>query len=254
MVRLINPEILIASGGTLKFLADLQIEVSPSPTGYEPYHEPQSLSIQTPTGLPAIPVDTGGNYTDADGQQWIADYIDLKRGKYVQNVTTVELMGDENYKYGTDSNTQNILGGLYTVTFALGNIINKMVISNAFVQVINTWTPKIEYIKEKKVSVFTLTNAQAVVFVLNATVFPTKEDFALFLKTKKDAGNPVVLYYNLSKPIERDLTPSEIQTYQNLVTYAGTTILENDADCYMEASAGGGDVLRTKKLALLLGD
>lgn len=237
-----------------KYMADLQIEVSPSPTGYEPYHTPQSLSIQTPTGLQAIPVTSGGNYTDTNGQQWIADYIDLKRGKYVQNVTTLELMGDENFKYGTDSNTQNILGGLYTVTFALGNIINKMVISNAFVQVINTWTPKIEYVKEKKVSVFTLTNAQAVVFVLDATVFPTKEDFALFLKTKKDAGNPVVLYYNLSEPIERNLTQSEVQAYQELTTYAGTTIVENDAECYMEVSAGGGDALRAKKMALILGD
>lgn len=239
---------------SIKELKKLQIEVSSAPTTYEPYHEPQSLSIQTPTGLPAIPVTSDGNYTDASGQQWIADYIDLKRGKYVQNVTTLELMGDENFKYGTDSNTQNILGGLYTVTFALGNIINKMVISNAFVQAINTWTPKIEYVKEKKVSVFTLTNAQAVVFVLDATVFPTKEDFALFLKTKKDAGNPVVLYYNLSEPIERNLTQSEVQAYQELTTYAGTTIVENDAECYMEVSAGGGDALRAKKLALLLGD
>ena len=237
-----------------KYMADLQIEVSPSPTGYEPYHTPQSLSIQTPTGLQAIPVTSGGNYTDTNGQQWIADYIDLKRGKYVQNVTTLELMGDENFKYGTDSNTQNILGGLYTVTFALGNIINKMVISNAFVQVINTWTPKIEYVKEKKVSVFTLTNAQAVVFVLDATVFPTKEDFALFLKTKKDAGNPVVLYYTRREPIERNLTQSEVQAYQELTTYAGTTIVENDAECYMEVSAGGGDALRAKKMALILGD
>lgn len=237
-----------------KYMADLQIEVSPSPTAYKPYHTPQSLSIQTPTGLPAIPVDTDGNYTDANGQQWIADYIDLKRGKYVQNVTAFELTGDEKFRYGTNSNTQNILGGLYTVTFSINNIINKMVISNAFVRATNNWTHQIEYVKEKKVSVFTLTNAQAVVFVLDATTFPTKEDFVLFLKTKKDAGNPVVLYYNLSEPIERNLTQSEIQAYQNLVTYAGTTIVENDADCYMEVSAGGGDVLRAKKLALLLGD
>lgn len=64
-----------------------------------------------------------------------------------------------------------------------------------------------------------------------------KLNFVLFLKTKKDAGNPIVLYYNLNKPIERDLTPSEIQAYQELTTYAGTTIVENDADCYMEVSA-----------------
>ena len=239
---------------SIKELKNLQIEVSPSPTAYEPYHTPQSLSVQTPTGLPAIPVDTGGNYTDADGQQWIADYIDLKRGKYVQNVTAFKLTGGEKFRYESSSNTQNISDGLYTVGFALNDTINKMVISNAFVRATNNWTPEIIYLKEKKVSVFTLTNAHWIFFVLDATTFPTKEDFALFLKTKKDAGNPVVLYYNLSEPIERDLTPEEIQAYKNLVTYAGTTIVENDAECYMEVSAGGGDALRAKKLALLLGD
>ena len=60
-------------------------------TSYEPYHEPQSLSISTPTGLPAIPVDSDGNYTDANGQQWIADYVDLKRGKLYKKVTRLNL-------------------------------------------------------------------------------------------------------------------------------------------------------------------
>ena len=180
--------------------------------------------------------------------------MDLKRGKYVQNVTAFELTGDEKFRYESGSNTQNISDGLYTVGFALNDTINKMVISNAFVQATNNWTPEIIYVKEKKVSVFTLTNAHWIFFVLDATTFPTKEDFVLFLKTKKDAGNPVVLYYNLSEPIERDLTPEEIQAYKNLVTYAGTTIVENDAECYMEVSAGGGDSLRAKKLAVMLGD
>ena len=62
-----------------------------------------------------------------------------------------------------------------------------------------------------------------------------------------------VLYVR-AEPIERDLTSEEIEAYKTLVTYAGTTIVENDAECYMEVSAGGGDNLRAKKLALLLGD
>lgn len=233
---------------------NIQVEEAISPTAYEPYHEPQSLPIQTPTGLPAIPVDTGGNYTDANGQQWTADYIDLKRGKYVQNITTLELDGDENFRYESGSDTQNILDGLYTVGFAQNGTINKTVISNAFARTINNWTSRIRYVNEKKVSVFTLTNAHWIFFVLDATTFPTKEDFATFLKTKKESGNPVVLYYNLGEPIERDLTSEEIQAYQNLATYAGITIVENDAKCYMEVTAGGGDALRAKKLALILGD
>ena len=60
-------------------------------TIYEPYYEPQTISISTPTGLPAIPVDTDGNYTDANGQQWISDYVDLKRGKLYKKVTRLNL-------------------------------------------------------------------------------------------------------------------------------------------------------------------
>lgn len=59
-------------------------------TSYEPYHEPQSLSISTPTGLPAIPVDSDGNYTDANGQQWIADYVDLKLGKLYKKSNAIK--------------------------------------------------------------------------------------------------------------------------------------------------------------------
>ena len=70
----------------------------------------------------------------------------------------------------------------------------------------------------------------------------------------KKSLNGVYVYYVLDEPIERDLTPEEIQAYKNLVTYAGTTIVENDADCYMEVSAGGGDALIAKKMALILGD
>lgn len=46
----------------------------------------QTLTINTPNGLCGIPVDTGGNYTDSTGQQWICDEIDFERGVFVQRV------------------------------------------------------------------------------------------------------------------------------------------------------------------------
>lgn len=67
-------------------LRDIQLEESSKPTAYEPYHEPQSMSVTTPNGLPGIPVSSGGNYTDENGQQWICDEVDLGRGVYVQRV------------------------------------------------------------------------------------------------------------------------------------------------------------------------
>ena len=46
----------------------------------------QTIALQTPNGLPGIPVTSGGNYTDPQGQQWVCDEVDLKRGVKVQRV------------------------------------------------------------------------------------------------------------------------------------------------------------------------
>lgn len=52
---------------------------------YEPYRE-QLLTLPTPNSLPGIPVTSGGNYTDSQGQQWVCDEVDLERGVKVQRV------------------------------------------------------------------------------------------------------------------------------------------------------------------------
>lgn len=44
--------------------------------------------------------------------------------------------------------------------------------------------------------------------------------------------NPLKVMTYLDTPIERDLAPKEIEAYQSLVTYDGTTVVENDAECY----------------------
>ena len=54
---------------------------------YEPYRE-QLLTLPTPTGLPGIPVTSGGNYTDSTGQQWVCDEVDLERGVRVQRIAS----------------------------------------------------------------------------------------------------------------------------------------------------------------------
>lgn len=46
----------------------------------------QPLTLSIPNGLPGIPVDSGGNYADESGQQWMCDEIDPERGKYIQRV------------------------------------------------------------------------------------------------------------------------------------------------------------------------
>ena len=55
------------------------------PATYSPYRE-QLLTLPTPNGLPGIPVTSGGNYTDPQGQQWVCDEVDLERGVRVQRI------------------------------------------------------------------------------------------------------------------------------------------------------------------------
>ena len=62
----------------------------------------QTVSIATPNGLPGIPVATGGNYTDANGQKWICDEVDFEKGVYVRRIerytlAVADMNGTENY-------------------------------------------------------------------------------------------------------------------------------------------------------------
>lgn len=58
----------------------VQLELGTTATSYEPYTE---QSVQLPYTLNAIPVASGGNVT-INGQQYIADYVDVERGKVVR--------------------------------------------------------------------------------------------------------------------------------------------------------------------------
>lgn len=219
-------------------------------TIYEPYYEPQTISISTPTGLPAIPVDTDGNYTDANGQQWIADYVDLKRGKYVQNICDLPLK-DINlkwYTWGVNANADNGTG-FYVFTTEYAHVGNTKVLATICRYNIGAWGGR-----ENGCSA-SADNSYITVSLHTSDLDDASDNKKAIESFKKivEQTDTHVLYVR-ADPIERDLTPEEIQAYKNLVTYAGTTIVENDAECYMEVSAGGGDALRAKKLALLLGD
>ena len=219
-------------------------------TSYEPYHEPQSLSISTPTSLPAIPVDTDGNYTDANGQQWIADYVDLKRGKYVQNICDLPLK-DINLEWCTWGVNYIVSNGpgFYAYLTKYAHVGNTKTLATICQHNADAWGGR-------KIGCNAEVNGNYITISLHTSDLDDASDNKKAIESFKkivEQTDTHVLYVR-AEPIERDLTPEEIQAYQNLVTYAGTTIVENDAECYMEVSAGGGDSLRAKKLALILGE
>lgn len=93
------------------------LEYGVTATVHEPYNG-QSITTQTPNGLPSIPVASGGNYTDANGQQWVCDEVDFARGVYVQRVGKIDSYSGEEIPSVFLSTTGELSDGA-TVLYAL---------------------------------------------------------------------------------------------------------------------------------------
>lgn len=74
----------ISKGATLNTNVQVSLTRDKS-TAYSPYRE-QLITLPTPNGLPGIPVTSGGNYTDENGQRWVCDEVDFGKGVKVQRV------------------------------------------------------------------------------------------------------------------------------------------------------------------------
>ena len=88
----------VYSGVTKASITNLMLNIGLAVLPYEPYQS-QSLTFQTLNGLPGIPVDSGGNFVDSDGQQLICNYRDydaekdIKAIEYIANYNN-ESVGD----------------------------------------------------------------------------------------------------------------------------------------------------------------
>lgn len=82
--------VIFIIGGTTydNVLVDVQLEKNDTVTDFEPYTA-QSVTLSGIT-LNAIPVTSGGNVT-IDGQEYVADYVDVERGKIVRMCAEISL-------------------------------------------------------------------------------------------------------------------------------------------------------------------
>lgn len=179
-------------------ITDIQLEIGTASTTYSPYHE-QLLTLPTPNGLPGIPVTSGGNYTDENGQQWICDEVDLERGVMVQRVYKVDVDG-ENVKFEQADGYANLMPRRLPI--ALRTTGQKILAISTFTSL--SWF-------------FNVINGQFLYLIAADIADQLNES------CKKQLGK---IYYVLATPIETPLTPAEIAAYKSLTTYAPTTVLQ----------------------------
>lgn len=175
---------------------------------YLPYSA-QALAITTPGSLPGIPVASGGNYTDENGQQWIADEVDLARGVYVQRVEAFNLTGDENWQ-------EHASGRLYAPMKTVDTYAQSGMLST-----------HVTYSQNSAAGYYGSTGNRGVYMNKNNR-YTTVEELTAFLK-----DNSVRVVTLLLKPIEHALTDAEIQAYRALHSVKPTTTVLTDTGAHM---------------------
>ena len=205
--------------GTIR---NIQVNKGKTVLPYEPYRKPQSLAISTPNGLPGVPVDKDGNYTDQNGQQWVCDEVDLGRGKYVQRVAIEK--NNDGWRLKPSSDTKGRFFHYDKFTNIFSNASKKSLCNIAS---FTSWGAPVN---DKYA--FAL-NGNAIYFSPPKGTEITAEELNAKLNS---LSFPVVVVGELATPIERDLTPEEIAAYSSLHTNHPTTVITNDAGAHMEAS------------------
>lgn len=190
---------------------------------YELYKPAQTLIIPTSGGLPGIRVSSGGNYTDADGQQWVCDEVDFKKGVYVQRIGKRTITSkDVFHKSGMSTDDVNYFS-LGNFSLHIGTIGEKDVLmSNCFVAGINhgfsAWG---------KIFLSSAFDGK-VYFSVEAQKYPDEETFKQWA-----VENGLMFLYQLTDIIETNLTAKGLAAYKALRTYSPTTTVINDAGAGM---------------------
>lgn len=174
----------------------------------------QTLILPTPTGLPGVPVASGGNYTDQNGRQWICDEVDLERGVKVQRVKSVDISSlDKSFWVFRDDIGANVSATKYPnkaviIDFRASTPAMSNILPAGVGNVVNTFR-------------LVATPLYLYQFNLDSSKFPTVKSWVEYLE-----ANTVLIIYALATPIETPLTPAEIAAYKAITAYAPDTVVQ----------------------------
>lgn len=162
----------------------------------------QTLTLQTPNALPGIPVTSGGNYTDENGQQWVCDEVDLARGVRVQRITKIKVTSSLNWQ------TSGQKVDRYFAWFAGTSATN--VLCTHFSTTVGS-----------EVVGGAIANQNNLIgFAYAQKGTSTLDEFKAFLDAKE-----VYVLTSLATPVETALSAAEIAAYKALTTYSPTTTI-----------------------------
>lgn len=170
---------------------------SGSTTEIQPYVE---KSVTLPITLNAIPVSSGGNVT-IDGQQYIADYVDVEKRKLHRKVKRLNLkdVNSSDISHGFHSH-----GNGYLSINILNANANGKAISNQYKS--SSWTTE-----------------NGCVYIPNGTSIVFVDDRFTDKPTAIGLIKDTYVIYELQAQVEEDLTSEQVETLKMLSTYYPVT-------------------------------
>lgn len=177
----------------------------------------------TPNGLCGLPVNSGGNYTDENGQQWICDEIDLKRGVYIKRIERVDL-ATRTFLLAERTDTFN--GVFYCArTAPYDRAYRPLCTIGSYVPLVANNVPYTNL-------VYDLEHTQIRFYAMSST--KTAAEFMEELATLKENGHTPTMYAALADPVETALTDEEIAAYKAMCTHELITTAVNDGGANMQ--------------------
>ena len=208
--HLFSLAVRVKQGVTIDMEWKPQLLLNESLLPYKPYTE---QSVILPVTLNAIPVSSGGNVT-IDGQQYIADYVDVERGKLVRMVDTLhpKLAGDMSAYAGVKEHVTNYR------TSAEG-ADKKNILSNMLLQSSLVWSKDVcgvNVVEYDKVD-FSLPYET---LGINSSANARQREIAVKAWLE---NNDLMFMYIRRTSNEIDLAPEEVQAFKALATYYPVT-------------------------------
>lgn len=174
----------------------------------------QSLTLNNIT-LNAISVSSGGNVT-INGQQYIADYVDVKRGKFVRMCKYKKLLSKDIEFVTSDKKMYVVTDEIWDVE---GNYTSR--VFGMFCSI--------------GIAIFATAqdmgwNGKGKIVIKNVQFINIDEAKNYF------DNNDVYVCYPIPMPEEIPITMEEVSAFKQLLTYYPVTIIENNYNTWMKAT------------------
>ena len=198
--------------------------------------------------LCGIPVNSGGNYTDSNGQQWICDELIYNAdgtGKIVKHTAKYTFTGNENFALRGNSNAYvysiyNLL--IYKHYSGVRSVSDKYICSGT---AFDSRTA-IKTLKIGENQFFYNDGYPTDNYIYFGSSCATLEDFK-----SEIAGSTII--YPLAVPLEIELTSEEMKALRQLQTFDGVTNISNSENADMDVKYCTNKLLSECVLPITMG-